>query len=118
MIQQVGKYVLEHELGRGTMGSVWLSRHKGLGINVAVKVLDHKLLASDPEYLQRFIREGNLAGSINHPNVVRVLDAGHEGSTYYIVMELIEGSNAKAQLEHRGVIPLSLIHISEPTRPY
>lgn len=105
MIQKVGKYVLEGELGHGAMGSVWLSSHPGLGIKVAVKILDHKLAAEDPEYLSRFIKEGTLAASINHPNIVRVLDAGHEGSTYYLVMELIEGADAKELVEQRGVIP-------------
>ena len=107
MVKQVGKYVLEQELGQGAMGSVWLSSHPGLGIKVAVKILDHKLLAEDPEYLNRFIKEGNLAASINHQNVVRVLDAGHDGSTFYIVMELIEGADAKQLLESRGALPPS-----------
>lgn len=105
MIQQVGKYVLERELGHGAMGSVWQSSHPGLGIQVAVKILDHKLSAEDPEYLSRFIKEGTLAASINHQNVVRVLDAGHQGSTYFLVMELIEGLDAKELVEQRGVIP-------------
>lgn len=105
MIQQVDKYVLEAELGKGAMGSVWLSRHPGLNIPVAVKILDPALAAEDPDYEDRFIKEGRLAASINHPNVVRVIDAGNDKGTYYLIMELIDGADAKQLLEQRGALP-------------
>ena len=106
MIQQVGKYVLKSELGKGAMGSVWLSEHPGLAIPVAVKILDPALAAEDPDYMDRFIKEGKLAASINHQNVVRIIDAGQDGDLLYLVMELIDGADAKQLVEHRGPLPL------------
>ena len=106
MIQQVDKYALEAELGKGAMGSVWLSRHPGLNIPVAVKILDPALAAEDPDYEDRFIKEGRLAASINHQNVVRVIDAGNDNGTYYLIMELIDGADAKQLLEQRGALPV------------
>lgn len=106
MIQQVGKYILESELGRGAMGSVWLSKHPGLDIPVAVKILDPSLVEEDPDYRDRFIKEGKLAASINHQNVVRIIDAGQEGPVFYLVMELIDGADAKQLVEHRGALPV------------
>ena len=91
---QLGKYILERELGRGAMGSVWLSRHPGLDIPVAVKVLDSELASKDPEFYGRFVKEGMLAASIIHQNIVRVYDAGNQANTYYLVMEFIEGEDA------------------------
>jgi len=106
MIQQVGKYVLESELGKGAMGSVWLSRHPGLDIPVAVKILDPGLAAEDPDYMHRFVKEGKIAASINHQNIVRIIDAGQDGSVFYLVMELIDGADAKQLVEHRGALPV------------
>ena len=106
MIQQVGKYVLKSELGKGAMGSVWLSEHPGLAIPVAVKILDPELAAEDPDYRDRFIKEGKLAASINHQNVVRIIDAGNDGPIHYLVMELIDGADAKQLVEHRGALPV------------
>ena len=104
MNKQVGKYVLERELGRGAMGSVWLSRHPGLGIPVAVKVLDEYLAAQDPDFYNRFVKEGTLAASINHHNVVRVYDAGRDGNTFFLVMELVDGQDAGVIVKERGML--------------
>ena len=102
---QLGKYVLERELGKGAMGSVWLSHHPGLGIPVAVKILDSALAARDPDFFNRFIREGTLAATINHQNIVRVYDAGNQDQTYYLVMEYIEGTDARQQIDKEGALP-------------
>ena len=107
MIQQVGKYVLKSELGKGAMGSVWLSEHPGLAIPVAVKILDPALAAEDPDYMDRFIKEGKIAASINHQNVVRIIDAGQDGAIFYLVMEYIEGADAKELVEARGALPVA-----------
>ena len=91
MPQTLGKYVLEEEIGKGAMGSVWLSRHPGLGIPVAVKILDYKLAREDPDFHNRFIKEGQLAASLTHQNIIRIFDAGNEGEICYLVMEYVEG---------------------------
>ena len=99
---QVGKYICERKLGSGAMGTVWLSYHTGLDMPVAVKILDPTLAEKDPDYSERFVKEGKLAASISHQNIIRVFDAGNDGATYYLVMEYIEGVDAKEMLEQRG----------------
>jgi eukaryotic-like serine/threonine-protein kinase len=101
-IKKVGKYILQKQIGKGTMGTVWLSHHMGLDIPVAVKILKPTLVDDDPEYVERFIQEGNLAGTVHQKNIIRIFDAGHQGKTYYMVMEYIDGGDALQLLQERG----------------
>ena len=101
-VRKVGKYILQKQLGKGSVGSVWLSFHSGLGMPVAVKLLNMQLVEEDPEYLERFIQEGRLAVTVIHKNIVRIFDAGKAGNSYYLVMELIEGRNALDILNEEG----------------
>ncbi|MCM8536657.1 MAG: serine/threonine protein kinase [Lentisphaeraceae bacterium] len=92
-VRKIGKYILQRQIGYGSMGTVWYSHHMGLDLPVAVKLLKGTLVNEDPEYVERFIQEGNLAGKVNHKNIVRIYDAGNQGNTYYMVMEYINGGN-------------------------
>lgn len=103
-VRKIGKYILKEKLGEGSMGSVWLSHHSGLNLPVAVKLLDMELAAEDPDFLNRFMQEGRLAGQLNHKNIVRIYDAGMEGNSAFIAMEYIEGCDTLELLEDRGVI--------------
>ncbi|MCM8527612.1 MAG: protein kinase [Lentisphaeraceae bacterium] len=104
-IRKIGKYILKEKLGEGSMGSVWLSYHTGLNMPVAIKLLDMKQAEEDPDFLNRFMQEGRLAGQLNHKNIVRIYDAGMEGNSAYIVMEYIEGCDTLELLEARGALP-------------
>ena len=101
-VRKVGKYILQKELGKGSVGNVWLSFHSGLGIPVAVKILKPHLIEEDPEFLDRFIQEGRLAVSLHHKNIVRIFDAGKAGESYYLVMELLEGKDALHLIQTEG----------------
>ena len=90
---KVCKYELMQLLGAGGMGEVWKSHHPGLDIPVAVKILKPDLIGKSINFRNRFILEGKLAASINHPNIIRVYDAGNDGDKYFLVMEFIEGIN-------------------------
>ena len=103
-VRKIGKYILKEKLGEGSMGSVWLSYHTGLNIPVAIKLLNMDLAEDDPDFLNRFMQEGRLAGQLNHKNIVRIYDAGMEGSSAFIVMEFIEGCDTLELLEERGII--------------
>lgn len=98
----MGKYILQKELGRGSIGKVYLSFHSGLGIPVAVKILKPHLIEEDPEFLDRFIQEGRLAVSLHHKNIVRIFDAGKAGQSYYLVMELLEGNDVLQLIQNEG----------------
>jgi serine/threonine protein kinase len=71
-------------LGQGGMATVYLAVDSLSGERVAVKVM-HADLANDPEFVRRFATEARAAASLDHPNIVRVLDYGsHEGVRYIV----------------------------------
>lgn len=85
-----GRYKLLERVGTGGMAEVYRARDELLGREVAVKVLSERL-SQDRSFVERFRREAQSAANLNHPNIVSLYDYGSEGSSYYIVMEFIEG---------------------------
>jgi serine/threonine protein kinase len=102
----IGRCRTIRELGRGGVGTVYLATHQTLQIEVALKVLSPSLSMDNPALAERFIREAQLAARIRHPNVIAVMDAGHDESTglYYIVMEYVSGGSLSWHLRH-GALP-------------
>ena len=100
-VRMIGKCRIEHEIGRGGMGAVYLGHHTRLDVPVAVKVLPPHIAESDPEFVHRFVREARLAARIRHPNIVSVLDVDQEQETgqYYIVQEYVAGGSLKDLLD-------------------
>ncbi|WP_164477952.1 serine/threonine-protein kinase [Nocardioides pantholopis] len=96
-----GRYSLEHEIGRGGMGAVWLGRDEVLGRPVALKRLGMPLEGSSPD-LERAAREARLAARLNHPRVVAVFDLVREGNEHWLVMEYVEGSTLAQLVRDRG----------------
>jgi serine/threonine-protein kinase len=96
-----GKYRLEAELGRGGMGIVYSARHTLSQRRVALKLLDPELQSSE-EMRQRFLREAEALGRIEHPNVVTVLDVGTSATSSYLVMELLRGEPLRTYLARIG----------------
>ena len=84
------KYVISRLLGRGGMGAVYVVEHRLTGKRLALKCLLPEHL-EQPEFIERFLREAQAAGRIQHRNVVDVFDVGQDGDLIYIVMELLEG---------------------------
>jgi serine/threonine protein kinase/uncharacterized protein YraI len=97
----VGAYRVEAPIGHGGMGSVYLAEHVRLGRKAALKVLRPEL-ADDPLFRERFIRESELAASIDHPNVIPIYDADERDGLLYIAMKFVEGSDLKATLATEG----------------
>jgi eukaryotic-like serine/threonine-protein kinase len=86
-----GKYLLEKRLGSGGMGDVWKARNVAVGRDVAIKLLrpEH---ADNPSVAARFVLEARTANLVRHPNVVDVLDVGHDDAgAPYLVQELLVG---------------------------
>jgi eukaryotic-like serine/threonine-protein kinase len=96
-----GRYELQRKVARGGMADVFLSRDLLLDRPVALKVLFPEF-ASDPSFVQRFRREAQSAARLTHPNVVSVFDWGQEGTTYFIVMEYVEGRSLAQVLKESG----------------
>jgi serine/threonine protein kinase len=89
------RYVLETEIARGGMASVWRARDQVLARPVAVKVL-HQHLSVDDGFIERFRREALAAARLAHPNIVAIYDTGSETGEdgmkrHYIVMEYCDG---------------------------
>src|SRR4051794_28725854 len=94
-------YVIERELGRGGMGTVYSARHASSGQRIALKVIAAEL-ARDPMYVARFRRESALAGRVHHPNVVQVLEAGEDDGTLFIAMRYVPGLDLGTLLHREG----------------
>lgn len=97
----IGRYRVIGELGRGAMGVVYRGVDPSLDRPVAIKVIGTRAGASpvpSQELEARFLREARVAARINHPNVVTIYDAGREGDSLYLVMELIEGESLAERL--------------------
>jgi len=93
------RYRIEAQLGEGGMGTVYRAHHTGLDCPVAVKLL-HPALTSDPVIARRFDREALALSKLDHPNCLRVLDAGTSpAGAKYIVMPLLAGQELRALLD-------------------
>jgi len=99
-----GGYRIERELGRGGMGAVYAAEQLSSGRRVALKVLSHQL--DSPDARARFLREGRLAASINHPNSVYVFGTEEIGDTPVIAMELIAGGTLQDRIQRFGPLPV------------
>ncbi len=98
-------YELLALMGKGGFGRVYRVRDLHLEREVALKVL-HPALTQDPEVVERFRREAQLAARLNHPNIVNIYDiAGRFGLIWY-TMELIDGPSLAQLVERDGPLPL------------
>ena len=108
----LGRYEIEKELGRGAMGVVYLGRDPKINRSVAIKTLRFDD-DTDPESAkmirERFFREAESAGTLNHPNIIRIFDAGEEGDISFIAMELLEGEDLKKYAEKAHLLPVPLV---------
>ncbi|HVN07498.1 MAG TPA: serine/threonine-protein kinase [Patescibacteria group bacterium] len=95
----LGRYEVMKELGKGAMGTVFLGRDPKINRQVAIKTLrfdDPDLTDEDKTALrERFFREAESAGRLNHPHIVNIYDAGEDQDIHYIAMELLDGADLK-----------------------
>jgi CHASE2 domain-containing sensor protein len=90
----LGRYQVEKELGRGAMGLVYLGRDPKIGRTVAIKTMALSQEFDDEalvEVRERFFREAETAGRLDHPNIVTVYDVGEEQDLAYIAMDYLKG---------------------------
>ncbi len=104
----LGRYEIEKELGRGAMGIVYLGKDPKINRQVAIKTLkfdDDVDEATAKSVKERFFREAESAGTLNHPNIVRIFDAGEDNEICYIAMELLSGEDLKKYGEKANLLP-------------
>ena len=111
---ELGGYQIESVLGHGGMSVVYLARHLRLKRPAALKVLSPEL-AQDERFRERFIRESELAASLDHPNIVPIYEAGEAGGVLYIAMRYVEGTDLGALIRDRGA--LNLVRTAELLAP-
>jgi serine/threonine protein kinase len=99
-----GGYTIESLLGRGGMGAVYLATHARLARKVALKVIAPEL-AHDDEFRARFLRESQLAASLDHPNVIPIYDADEVDGVLFLAMRYVSGPSLQAVLRSRGSLP-------------
>ncbi len=107
-----GGYAIESLLGRGGMGAVYLATHERLGRKVALKVISPEL-AHDEDFRARFLRESQLAASLDHPSVIPIYDAGEAEGILFLAMRYVNGPSLQALLRARSLAPAETLRIAE-----
>jgi len=99
-----GHYEVEREIGRGGMATVYRADDLRHNRPVAIKVLHSHLAESlGPE---RFLREIQIAGRLQHPHIVPMYDSGRAGDLLYYVMPFVEGESLRQRLQRQHRLPI------------
>src|SRR5438552_15605380 len=96
-----GRYRVESLIARGGMATVYLGTDTRLDRTVALKIM-HADLASDEDFVRRFVGEARSVARLSHPNVVTVFDQEANGHNLYLAMEHVPGQTLRELLNERG----------------
>ena len=108
--KSLGRYKVEREIGRGAMGAVYLGTDPKIGRQVAIKTMAlSKEFHGDEltEARQRFFREAETAGRLQHPDIVTIFDAGEDQDLAYIAMEYLKGEDLQRYTQK--LLPLPVV---------
>ena len=108
----IAGFYIERKLGSGGMGEVYLATQVSIGRKVAVKLLPPAMVR-DGEQLERFLHEARLAGSLEHPNIVAVHDAGEDSGVHFIAMSYVEGVSLGQLLKAHPVPEHDALHLAK-----
>ena len=97
---RLGPYEVCASLGAGGMGEVYRAHDTRLSRDVAIKILP--AVSGGLDALARFEREARAVAALSHPNILAIHDVGAEGSTHFVVTELLEGETLRVRLGARG----------------
>ena len=111
--QEIDGYRVLGQIGAGNMGVVYLARQISMDRVVALKVLLPQWVRKSPDFVAQFVREARGAGSLRHPNIIAVHDAGtciDDGLPLpWFAMEYVDGENLESILEREGTCPADLL---------
>ncbi len=96
----LGPYLITDWIAQGGMGQVFKAEHQMMGREVAIKVLPHS--RSTPHAISNFTREIRTQAILDHNNLVRAFDAGHDGNVYYLVCEYVRGTDLRRFVRANG----------------
>jgi serine/threonine-protein kinase len=100
---ELAGYRIERPLGRGGMSVVYLAEHLRLRRKVALKLLAPEISANE-RFRERFLRESEVAASLDHPNVIPIYDADEADGLLYIAMRYVDGTDLKTLLVREGAL--------------
>ena len=108
----LGRYEIERELGRGAMGVVYLGMDPKISRRVAIKTLSYREFdtAQLNVIKERFFREAEAAGRLNHPNIVTVYDVGEETDLAFIAMDYVEGRSLDRCVSESTLLPIREVY--------
>lgn len=108
----LGRYQIEKELGKGAMGAVYLGKDPKISRVVAIKTmaLSQEFEGDELQDVKdRFFREAETAGRLNHPNIVTIYDAGEEHDLAYIAMEFLKGKDLTNHVKPDSLLPIAKV---------
>jgi len=107
----LGRYELIKELGRGAMGIVYQGLDPKINRTVAIKTIhfDDVEEAMIPQVKERFFREAQAAGGLNHPNILTIYDSGEEMDVAWIAMEYLSGKDLEVYCKPANLLPWSRV---------
>jgi serine/threonine-protein kinase len=111
-LSTLGRYSIERELGRGAMGVVYLARDPKINRMLAIKAIALAAEFGELEVAgarERFFREAEMAGRLNHPNIVVIYDAGEDQGLAYIVMEYLRGKHLSDHTTGDRLLPTATV---------
>ena len=105
----LGRYEIMKQLGKGAMGIVYLGRDPRINRTTAIKTFrftDEFDPDDVDEMKEKFFREAESAGTLSHPNIVTIYDAGDEHDLAYIAMEYLEGEDLDRYIKKDHLLPM------------
>ncbi len=101
----LGPYLITDWIAQGGMGQVFKAEHQMMGREVAIKVLPQA--RSTPSSIDNFTREIRYQAILDHENLVRAYDAGHDGNVYYLVTEYVRGTDLRRLVRAQGRLSMA-----------
>ena len=111
-LSMLGKHVIDKQLGQGAMGAVYLAHDPVTGQHVAIKTMALAREFSGDDLVDarsRFLREADMAGRLQHPDIVQILDAGETDGLAWIAMELIDGVDLGQHTQSSRLLPVPVV---------
>lgn len=108
----LGRYQVDKELGKGAMGVVYLGKDPKIGRVVAIKTMALSQEFAGEELVdarERFFREAETAGRLQHQNIVTIFDAGEEHDLAYIAMEFLKGRDLADHCKSDQLLPMPVV---------